>query len=237
MTHGRDGYQKLLREQPNNSVVADQLRMVMDDIRSLDNATVQDNVTAMREFLSLDNRELQRFADAFRVFDVDLSGTLSLSELFTRLDCPLTPFVTSLFGFLDSNGDGELDFGEFLHAVGTVCMMGQAELGTLCWSLLDVGKVGSVTRTQFEGFILGVHGGQLSDPGLLKKTLRVFNTSPKLSQSGFERLTGANPPLLYPVFRIQREMRARVMGDKFWRGKMTLFQAAREKARVQLPSL
>jgi len=69
-----------------------------------------------REFTE---QEILEFKDAFAMFDIDGGGTIDTDELkqvLTELgDTPTDEEIQEMITMIDENGDGEIDFDEFLN--------------------------------------------------------------------------------------------------------------------------
>lgn len=69
-----------------------------------------------REFTE---QEILEFKDAFAMFDIDGGGTIDTDELkqvLTELgDAPTDEEIQEMITMIDENGDGEIDFDEFLN--------------------------------------------------------------------------------------------------------------------------
>ena len=77
-----------------------------------------------------------------------------MAELFAYLDEPQTRFAERIFKFLDSSGDGTIDFVEFLKMISTWCMFGPKEVLQFCCSIFDVDGSGSLSVKELKELIV-----------------------------------------------------------------------------------
>ncbi len=81
--------------------------------------------------LTFTHDEVKRLEVRFRKLDRDQSGTLSLKEVLALPGLPKTELIKRVFQVLDTDGDQEIDFGEFIEGLSQFSVRGISSMGTL----------------------------------------------------------------------------------------------------------
>merc|ERR1712004_837674 len=69
--------------------------------------------------------EIKRLHMRFKKLDKDSSGTLSVKELISLPDIPKNQLVYRIIEILDQDGDGEIDFYEFIEGLSQFSVKGE----------------------------------------------------------------------------------------------------------------
>ena len=69
-------------------------------------------------------QEIQRLNMRFRKLDKDNSGSLSVKELMSLPDIPKNQLIYRIIDILDTDGDGEIDFQEFIEGLSQFSVKG-----------------------------------------------------------------------------------------------------------------
>ena len=73
----------------------------------------------MIDKLRLKKRDIAKLYRVFNSHDKDKSGSIEKKEFYSIIREPQTLFGDGIFKLIDLDGSGELDFSEFVEAVGT----------------------------------------------------------------------------------------------------------------------
>jgi len=68
-------------------------------------------------YFSVDVDEIRRLGKRFRKLDLDNSGALSIDEFMSLPELQQNPLVQRVIDIFDADGNGEVDFKEFIHGV------------------------------------------------------------------------------------------------------------------------
>jgi len=68
-------------------------------------------------YSSVDVDEIRRLGKRFRKLDLDNSGALSIDEFMSLPELQQNPLVQRVIDIFDADGNGEVDFKEFIHGV------------------------------------------------------------------------------------------------------------------------
>lgn len=71
----------------------------------------------MNVYSSVDVDEIRRLGKRFRKLDLDNSGALSIDEFMSLPELQQNPLVQRVIDIFDADGNGEVDFKEFIHGV------------------------------------------------------------------------------------------------------------------------
>jgi len=71
-----------------------------------------------------DAEEIQRLGKRFRKLDLDNSGSLSIDEFMSLPELQQNPLVQRVIEIFDQDGNGELDFKEFIEGVSQFSVKG-----------------------------------------------------------------------------------------------------------------
>ena len=85
--------------------------------------TPAERMQNMIDKLRLKKRDIAKLYKVFNSHDTDKSGSIEIKEFYSIIREPQTLFGDGIFKLIDLDGSGELDFSEFVEAVGTFCMV------------------------------------------------------------------------------------------------------------------
>ncbi|KAK2702652.1 hypothetical protein QYM36_018742 [Artemia franciscana] len=78
-------------------------------------------------FSRIDPDEIRRLGKRFRKLDLDNSGSLSVDEFMTLPELQQNPLFQRVIDIFDSDGNGEVDFKEFIQGVSQFSVKGDKE--------------------------------------------------------------------------------------------------------------
>lgn len=73
---------------------------------------------------SVDADEIRRLGKRFKKLDLDNSGALSIDEFMSLPELQQNPLVQRVIDIFDADGNGEVDFKEFIHGVSQFSVKG-----------------------------------------------------------------------------------------------------------------
>ncbi|KAG7197033.1 hypothetical protein KM043_017565 [Ampulex compressa] len=76
---------------------------------------------------NFDADEIRRLGKRFRKLDLDNSGALSIDEFMSLPELQQNPLVQRVIDIFDADGNGEVDFKEFIHGVSQFSVKGDKE--------------------------------------------------------------------------------------------------------------
>ncbi|OQR91232.1 hypothetical protein THRCLA_09061 [Thraustotheca clavata] len=157
------------------------------------------------------------------------SGTINRDEFFRSCHEERTAVGDAVFALIDIDGSGELDFSEYVEALGAFCLLNPEEILKFCFFVFDQDKNGTIENAELDSLleILHAEGGTSN----MKEALASFHfhADGKLDFAEFELLHQQFPTLLYPVFRLQENLKLYTMGSSWWRKRVELLQAIKDE--------
>jgi Ca2+-binding EF-hand superfamily protein len=229
-----EGYQKVLKEEPNNALVRKAIVRLEEDLRQWrrNEESKKDNkLRNMVEFLALDEKDMHKFGAHFAEIDRDGSGEIDLTEFCDYLDIDRTTYTDSIFAFLDESNDGTVDFAEFVHACGTILMWDQTQVLQFMFSIYDTAGNGYIVENQLQALLTDVAGDDpINIPGIDRVMTRFDKDGDgKVTWLEFKEAARRFPMAFIPAYEMLDKCRHQVMGKKFWQRKKLLFMKVREK--------
>uniref|UniRef100_A0A915P1K1 EF-hand domain-containing protein n=1 Tax=Meloidogyne floridensis TaxID=298350 RepID=A0A915P1K1_9BILA len=83
-----------------------------------------ENSLPMEMCSNFDAYELRRLARRFKKLDLDGSGSLSVDEFMSLPELQQNPLVQRVIDIFDSDGNGEVDFKEFIQGISQFSVKG-----------------------------------------------------------------------------------------------------------------
>ena len=76
---------------------------------------------------NFDAEEIKRLGKRFKKLDLDNSGSLSVDEFMTLPELQQNPLVQRVIDIFDEDGNGEVDFKEFIQGVSQFSVKGDKQ--------------------------------------------------------------------------------------------------------------
>ncbi len=86
--------------------------------------------------IQVDTEEIKRLGKRFKKLDIDGSGALSKDEFMQIHDLQQNPLVQRVIDLFDTDGNGEVDFKEFIEGISQFSVKGDKEAKLKCKLLL-----------------------------------------------------------------------------------------------------
>jgi serine/threonine-protein phosphatase 2B regulatory subunit len=87
-------------------------------------------------FRTVESEEIKRLGKRFKKLDIDGSGALSKEEFMQISDLQQNPLVQRVIELFDSDGNGEVDFKEFIEGISQFSVKGDKEAKLKCECML-----------------------------------------------------------------------------------------------------
>jgi len=162
----------------------------------------------------------------FMQIDEDESGEVSMTELLTFLGLQQNKFAQSVFAIMDEDKSGQIDFREFVVAAWNYCTLSKGTLVMFAFDLYDDDHSGFIDGEEVEAMLRDVYGREFSSAPQANHiivSLRKMSEesgrsdlSIKIDHAEFFDFCRNHPGLLYPAFRLQNQLRAKILGEAFW---------------------
>ena len=156
----------------------------------------------------------RRFDD----IDFDLTGEISYEEFLDDVKEPRSAFTDAVFAMVDVNGNGELDFDEYIQIFMTYCMFNREEILVFTYECFDKDNSGTIDEEEFMLLAKTVNNSAPMFPGNFETALTEFDSNDDglIDMDEFRELNRRYPMVLFPAFRFQDNLQRGSLGLKRW---------------------
>ncbi|KAI3353598.1 hypothetical protein L3Q82_020113 [Scortum barcoo] len=118
-------------------------------------------------FISVDADEIKRLGKRFKKLDLDNSGSLSVEEFMSLPELQQNPLVQRVIDIFDTDGNGEVDFKEFIEGVSQFSVKGDKEQKLrFAFRIYDMDKDGYISNGELFQVLKMMVGNNLKDTQL-----------------------------------------------------------------------
>lgn len=160
-------------------------------------------------------RALQLFK-AFVKMDTDRSGEISLREFHRFFGIKRTTFTERVFGLLDGDQSGNLSFHEVAIGVWNFCTFNTVLLAKFVWDVFDIDELGWLSIDEMDALVRMVFNENEANSYSMEQIVTASCNSGGLAFDKFASLVQADPDILQPATTIQRALRKKLFGEKYW---------------------
>merc|ERR1711899_631500 len=116
---------------------------------------------------TFDADEIKRLGKRFKKLDLDNSGSLSVDEFMSLPELHQNPLVQRVIEIFDQDGNGEVDFREFIEGVSQFSVKGDKQLKLkFAFKIYDVDKDGYISNGELFTVLKIMVGNNLKDTQL-----------------------------------------------------------------------
>jgi len=116
---------------------------------------------------TFDQDELRRLGKRFRKLDLDGSGSLSVEEFMSLPQLQQNPLVQRVIEIFDSDGNGEVDFKEFIDGMSQFSVKGNKEAKLrFAFKIYDMDRDGFISNGELFQVLKIMVGNNLKDAQL-----------------------------------------------------------------------
>ena len=143
-------------------------------------------------------------------------GFISLKEFLIHFDLDASPFSKRVFGVMDHDESGKVDFCEFVMTLYSYCTHDWHGLVDFAFDIVDKSHDDALSFAELRELIETVYGHELDETceQVLAKIDK--NHDDQLSRAEFHCQSRKFPVLLFPAFHIQDLLQEEVMGHRWW---------------------
>lgn len=114
-----------------------------------------------------DPEEIARLGKRFRKLDLDNNGALSVDEFMSLPELQQNPLVQRVIEIFDQDGNGEVDFREFIEGVSQFSVKGdKSQKLRFAFKIYDVDKDGLISNGELFTVLKMMVGNNLKDTQL-----------------------------------------------------------------------
>ncbi|GMH78178.1 hypothetical protein TrST_g878 [Triparma strigata] len=151
---------------------------------------------------------------AFMEIDFDNSAEITVVEFHKFLGLKPSRFSERIFGILDLDESGALEFNEFVIGIWNFCTYDALLITKFAFDIFDIDDLGKLQMAECEALIRMVYDEADADPDLMKKI--DADNDGEITIDEFADLIRRQPQILQPAFDMQRALRAKCFGAKYW---------------------
>ncbi|KAM9642370.1 calcineurin subunit B type 2 [Trichechus inunguis] len=126
-----------------------------------------------------DHDEIKRLGRSFKKLDLDKSGTLSVEEFLSLPQLRHNPLLHRVIDIFDTDGNGEVDFKEFIAGASQFSVRGSEEQKLrFAFSIYDMDKDGYISNGELFQVLKMLVGNNLRDwqlQQLVDKTIIILD--------------------------------------------------------------
>lgn len=130
-----------------------------------------------------------------------------------------TIFNKRIFSILDTDGSGDLNFGEFLVGLWSFCSVENKNFEHFAFDLYDTDNSGIIDVSEAQFMLKDIYGEEFD------RSPRARKVHQKLDDLGmavmdfpvFRDFTHKHKAMLYPAFALQLTLKKYIMGKAFWK--------------------
>eukprot|EP00123_Amoebidium_parasiticum_P020997 comp5986_c0_seq1/m.1831 comp5986_c0_seq1/g.1831 ORF comp5986_c0_seq1/g.1831 comp5986_c0_seq1/m.1831 type:complete len:539 (-) comp5986_c0_seq1:82-1698(-) len=169
-------------------------------------------VPKITKALQLKKERVEDLLDSFAHMDTDSDGYVTIEEFAKHLSVPVDKNLRNLFAVYDRNGDGKINFREFL--IGR-CLVSDPvntpETLKYAFEIMDEAKTGEVTSTQFQTIL------QWANPQLTPEQCQeIFRRAvppdhTNLTFQDFSNVVAENPEYMKLILSVKADREAQLM--------------------------
>lgn len=129
-----------------------------------------------------------------------------------------TTFSRRVFGMLDMNSSGEIDFKEFVVSIWNYCTFNRQSLALFAFTLFDTNDSGVLDSNELNQLIVSVYGDTAHSEARLQRIVAAFddNGDGTVSKYEFVVFNNTQPLILFPAYQFQATLRGRILGTRWW---------------------
>ncbi|GFO30179.1 calcineurin b subunit [Plakobranchus ocellatus] len=126
-----------------------------------------ENSLPMELCSTFDMDEIKRLGKRFRKLDLDNSGALSIDEFMSLPELHQNPLVQRVIDIFDTDGNGEVDFKEFIEGISQFSVKGDKESKLrFAFKIYDMDKDGYISNGELFQVLKMMVGNNLRDTQL-----------------------------------------------------------------------
>eukprot|EP00603_Paraphysomonas_imperforata_P005039 CAMPEP_0114429238 /NCGR_PEP_ID=MMETSP0103-20121206/9370_1 /TAXON_ID=37642 ORGANISM="Paraphysomonas imperforata, Strain PA2" /NCGR_SAMPLE_ID=MMETSP0103 /ASSEMBLY_ACC=CAM_ASM_000201 /LENGTH=424 /DNA_ID=CAMNT_0001598543 /DNA_START=235 /DNA_END=1509 /DNA_ORIENTATION=- len=154
----------------------------------------------------------------FCSIDVDGSKDVDIAEVLVHLHVEKTFFNKRVFGLLDTDASGELNFEEFMVGLWNYCSVEDIHFEHFAFDLYDADHSGNIDIEEAQYMVKDIYGAEFEHNVHAKRAyhkLAELEVS-KIDFKTFSAFTHKHQAMLYPAFALQMNLKKYIMGNAFW---------------------
>jgi len=113
---------------------------------------------------TFDIEEIKRLGKRFKKLDLDKSGSLSVDEFMSLPELQQNPLVQRVIDIFDTDGNGEVDFKEFIEGISQFSVKGNKDAKLqFAFKIYDIDRDGYISNGELFQVLKMMVGNNLKD--------------------------------------------------------------------------
>lgn len=173
--------------------------------------------------LALKPNEIKKLKNAFRKADDDGSGELSPGEFTEFIGVEHTKFSERVFGVMDLDLSGVMDFEEFVVACWNYATLNEEGLRRFAFTLYDDDDSASLSTREIKDMFSEICGDDFAKSERaavlyqrIEDMAKYNSTDGEVTPIIFSEFVKRNPAILKDAFHMQVMIRQSIVSEKFW---------------------
>ena len=180
----------------------------------------QEALVPLRKFngrLGIDQESLWPLYKQFEKVDRDKSGEINIDEFFDHFGLEWSRFAERAFMVMEVSGDHKLSFAEFTVGLMNYCTCTHDGIVRLAFDLFDDDHSGHIDRLEMKKLLKMVQNKRKPE-SYYDEIMRKMDKDKDgdVTWNEFRDFNKKMASLLQPAFFLQRDLRKKIMGGKFW---------------------
>lgn len=167
--------------------------------------------------LGINEHESRQLFKFFSKIDVDASGSIQKLELLDFLDIDRTIFSRQVFSAMDEDGNGNIDFREFVISLWNYCTLGHDALTLFTFDIYDTNCDNKINLKEMEKLLKDLYGKKYQSNDYAMKLFHKVELDHEIQFLEFRDFCRKHNCILFPAFEIQRRIQKKVLGKSFWK--------------------
>ena len=168
--------------------------------------------------LGFTHEDIVKIKVRFDDIDIDQTGEIDYNEFLDDVGETRSPFVDAVFRLVDVNGNGLLDFSEYVRVFCLYCTYSKEEILKFTFDTFDADGSGAIDEEEFMLLARTVSNTPMF-PANFGKALEEFDTDGDglIDMDEFRILDRRYPMVLFPAFRLQDNLQKGSLSSKRWK--------------------
>ena len=119
---------------------------------------VLEEIAVTLDLLGIEPRDAEKLFVQFVSMNQDASGEISPEEFHDYFKVKRTVFTERVYGYIDLDSSGELDFNEYLIGMYNYCTFDNFLMTKFMFDIFDVDKSSDLTWAEIDALVRMLHG-------------------------------------------------------------------------------
>eukprot|EP01032_Pedospumella_encystans_P013477 gene13478-15514_t len=174
--------------------------------------------------MQLKKSEVKSLYKLYKQYDFDRrggnsKGGMDIVEWLTLIDIERTSLSERIFYAADRDGDHRLNFFEFVVSLWKFCVLGDGSLNVFAFDMFDTDSDGILSEADVHVMfneLLGEHHAHTAQNEFVLADWRKHSRDGSMTVEQFRPFSQTHQALFHEIFTIQRRMRKRTLGIRYW---------------------